>query len=53
MLTGWQDKWNDAKAFFDIDAKGDLHFPGFAPSTTAWPVSERKAHRRRPRCARP
>ena len=42
MFTGWQDKWNDARAFFNIDAKGDLHFPGFAPSTTAWMVSERK-----------
>ena len=28
MFTGWQDKWGDAKAFFNEDAKGDLHFPG-------------------------
>ena len=42
MFTGWQDKWSDAKAFFNIDAKGNLHFPGFAPATTAWLVSDRK-----------
>ena len=42
MFTGWQNKWNDARAFFNIDAKGNLHFPGFAPATSAWLVSDRK-----------
>jgi kynurenine formamidase len=35
MLTGCEDKWNDPKAFINQDAKGNLHFPGFAPSS-AW-----------------
>jgi kynurenine formamidase len=42
MFTGWQDKWNDPKAFFNEDAKGNLHFPGFAPATTAWLVGDRR-----------
>ncbi len=41
MYTGWQDKWSDAKAFFNIDAKGNLHFPGFAGATTEWLLAER------------
>jgi len=42
MYTGWQQKWNDPKAFFNIDAKGNLHFPGFAGATTKWLLSERQ-----------
>ena len=30
MPTGWEDKWNAPKAFINQDAKGNLHFPGFA-----------------------
>jgi kynurenine formamidase len=42
MLTGWEDKWNDPKAFINLDAKGNLHFPGFAAATTKWLLSERQ-----------
>ncbi|MCX6365043.1 MAG: cyclase family protein [Actinobacteria bacterium] len=42
MYTGWQDKWNDPKAFFNIDGQGNLHFPGFAGDTTTWLLSDRQ-----------
>ena len=42
MYTGWQDKWSDPKAFFNIDGKGNLHFPGFAGDTTKWLLSDRQ-----------
>jgi kynurenine formamidase len=42
MFTGWQDKWSDPKAFINQDAKGNLHFPGFAGATTKWLVSARQ-----------
>lgn len=42
MFTGWQDKWNDPKAFINQDAKGNLHFPGFAGATTKWLVTARQ-----------
>jgi kynurenine formamidase len=42
MLTGWEDKWNDPKAFINLDAKGNLHFPGFAKSATMWLVNDRQ-----------
>jgi len=42
MYTGWQDKWGDPEAFFNIDAKDNLHFPGFAGDTTKWLLSDRQ-----------
>jgi kynurenine formamidase len=42
MLTGWEDKWSDPPAFINQDAKGTLHFPGFAGSTTKWLVTDRQ-----------
>ena len=42
MFTGWEDKWNDPAAFINQDAKGNLHFPGFAGATTTWLVSDRQ-----------
>ena len=42
MFTGWQDKWNDPAAFIGQDAKGNLHFPGFAGATSKWLVSDRQ-----------
>jgi kynurenine formamidase len=42
LFTGWEDKWNDPKAFINQDAKGHLHFPGFAGATTAWLLSDRQ-----------
>jgi len=42
MYTGWGDKWSDPKAFFNIDGKGNLHFPGFAGDTTTWLLGDRQ-----------
>ena len=42
MYTGWQEKWNDPEAFFNIDGEGNLHFPGFAGATTEWLLGERQ-----------
>ena len=42
MLTGWEDKWSSPKAFINQDAKGNLHFPGFAGATSAWLLSDRQ-----------
>jgi kynurenine formamidase len=41
MFTGWQDRWSDPVAFFDEDAEGGLHFPGFDGATTQWLLAER------------
>ncbi|MEO1373417.1 MAG: cyclase family protein [Cyanobacteria bacterium J06635_10] len=29
LRTGWQEKWDDGKAFFNQDVRGNMHFPGF------------------------
>ncbi|PIV25991.1 MAG: cyclase [Anaerolineae bacterium CG03_land_8_20_14_0_80_58_20] len=42
LYTGWQEKWNDPKAFFNEDADGGLHFPGFDGATTRFLLDERK-----------
>jgi kynurenine formamidase len=42
MFTGWEDKWSDPAAFINQDAKGDLHFPGFAGATSKWLVTDRQ-----------
>ena len=42
LFTGWQDKWNDPKAFINQDAKKQLHFPGFAGATTKWLLADRQ-----------
>jgi kynurenine formamidase len=30
LLTGWSDRWADAKRYRNADASGTLHFPGFS-----------------------
>ena len=42
MFTGWQDKWSHPRAFFNLDAKGRLHFPGFSKAATLWLVDQRQ-----------
>lgn len=42
MFTGWQDRWSHPRAFINQDAKGRLHFPGFAKSATLWLVNQRQ-----------
>lgn len=39
--TGWQEKWGDPAAFFNEDAEGGMHFPGFAAKTTRFLLEER------------
>jgi kynurenine formamidase len=41
LYTGWQDRWSDPQAFFNQDAEGGLHFPGFAGDTTRFLLDER------------
>jgi len=41
MFTGWEDRWGRPKAFINQDALGNLHFPGFAGSTTRWLLARR------------
>lgn len=42
LFTGWQDRWNDPKAFINQDSKNRLHFPGFAGATTKWLLADRQ-----------
>lgn len=41
MWTGWQDKWSDPAAFFNEDAGGNMHFPGFGGEATLFLLTER------------
>ncbi|MEN9503280.1 MAG: hypothetical protein RI964_2565 [Pseudomonadota bacterium] len=41
LYTGWQAKWNNPTAFFNEDADGNLHFPGFDGSTTRFLLKQR------------
>ncbi|MFY9580498.1 MAG: cyclase family protein [Gaiellaceae bacterium] len=41
LFTGWEDKWNNPRAFIN-DVKGKLHFPGFGGATTRWLISDRR-----------
>ncbi len=41
LFTGWEDKWSHPKAFINLDAHGNLHFPGFAGATTKWLLAHR------------
>lgn len=42
LRTGWEDRWSDPAAFFNEDADGALHFPGFAGDTTRWLYDQRR-----------
>lgn len=42
LYTGWQEKWDDSVAFFNQDANGSLHFPGFDGATTQFLLRQRK-----------
>ena len=41
LYTGWQEKWDDPKAYLNIDASGQLHFPGFGKDATRILLDER------------
>jgi len=42
LYTGWQEKWWDKNAFFNQDAQGSIHFPGFSSDATRFLVEERQ-----------
>lgn len=42
LFTGWQYKWSDTKAFFNLDADGIPHFPGFGIEATQFLLSQRQ-----------
>lgn len=42
LYTGWQDKWLDQNAFFNQDAQGIMHFPGFGNDATQFLLSDRQ-----------
>jgi kynurenine formamidase/alkylation response protein AidB-like acyl-CoA dehydrogenase len=42
LYTGWQEKWRDKDAFFNQDAQGVLHFPGFGIDATQFLLDERQ-----------
>lgn len=42
LFTGWQDKWNDGKAFIGEDEEGVLHWPGFGAEAATFLVEQRK-----------
>jgi kynurenine formamidase len=42
LFTGWQSKWSDKTAFFNPDAGGGMHFPGFGSEATQFLLSQRQ-----------
>jgi kynurenine formamidase len=42
MWTGFQDRWDDPGAYFNRDASGGLHYPGFGVSATSWLIERRR-----------
>ena len=41
LRTGWQEKWDDKKAFFNQDVRGTMHFPGFGVNATELLIQKR------------
>lgn len=42
LYTGWQERWGDQEAFFNVDEEGLMHFPGFGAEAAAFLLDERK-----------
>ncbi len=42
LNTGWQKKWFDKNAFFNQDAEGISHFPGFGSDATQFLLEQRQ-----------
>ncbi|GBE94024.1 cyclase family protein [Nostoc cycadae] len=42
LYTGWQHKWTDRNAFFNQDAQGIMHFPGFSSDATQFLLDKRQ-----------
>jgi len=43
LFTGWQERWDDPRAFLNPDAQGRLHFPGFSLEAARLLLEERGA----------
>ncbi|UNU25083.1 cyclase family protein [Microcoleus vaginatus] len=41
LYTGWQEKWDDERAFFNRDDRGICHFPGFGKAATQFLLEAR------------
>lgn len=41
LYTGWQEKWENEKSFFNRDNDGICHFPGFSKVVTQFLLEER------------
>ncbi|MEG4941204.1 cyclase family protein [Microcoleus sp. F4-D5] len=41
LYTGWQEKWDNERAFFNLDERGICHFPGFGKAATQFLLEER------------
>lgn len=41
LFTGWDKRWHDSAAFFNRDADGVMHTPGFAGAVVSYLVAER------------
>jgi len=41
MNSGWAARWNDSDAYFNRDASGQMHFPGFSVEAAQFLVTER------------
>ncbi|HEY9833201.1 MAG TPA: cyclase family protein [Stenomitos sp.] len=42
LFTGWQSKWSNQETFFNQDASGEMHFPGFSREATQFLLTERQ-----------
>ena len=42
MVSGWDSRIKDAKAFVNMDASGAMHFPGFSPEAVAFLAQARR-----------
>jgi kynurenine formamidase len=43
LFTGWQERWTDPAAFWNRDAQGTAHFPGYSPEVAHFLVHQRQA----------
>ena len=41
MQTGWGEKWNDMKAYRNMDSSGKMHFPGFSAEAARFLIDVR------------
>lgn len=42
LLTGWSERWSEAKAYINQDSKGTMHFPAFSKESANFLLAKRK-----------